>query len=229
MTTGKTSQENDERGILEKSVKLAYREYAEEPMASFYDHPLIGIPSRFRVRKIVHHLKEVRGRVLEIGCEAGYVCRKFSHSLPAQIFGIDPCFPALLDCIKRDDLPRQEIEICSAIGQELCFQSESFEAVVCSEVLEHTPDIDVVLNEISRILKAEGIFILTLPYERLRRLLYPLIKLFGVNTDLEKEVNLFDYGRREIEEKLSTRFTIDHDLVIFRFFPITYFYCCRKK
>lgn len=229
MTTGKTSQDNDARDILEKSVKLAYREYAEEPMASFYDHPLIGIPSRFRVRKIVQHLKDVRGRVLEIGCEAGYVCRNLSHSLPAQIFGIDPCSPALLDFVKRNDFPQRGIEICSAIGQELCFQSESFEAVVCSEVLEHTPDIDVVLSEISRILKTEGIFILTLPYERLRRLLYPLIKLFGVNTDIEKEVNLFDYSRGDIEEKLSTRFTIDHYALIFRFFPITYFYCCRKK
>ena len=222
-------KDDNGKEILKQSIELAYKEYAEEPMASFYEHPVIGIPSRFRIRKIARCLEQVRGRVLEVGCEAGYVCRYLSNTIKSDIFGLDPCFPALLDFKTKGDFPDERVCICSSIAQEICFQSGTFDAVICTEVLEHTPGIDGIFAEISRVLKNEGIFILTLPYERLRKKLYPIIKHFGINTDVEKEVNLFNYEREVIEEKLGLTFSIGHFSPIFRFFPITYFYYCKKK
>lgn len=219
----------DERRVLTESIRLAYREYAEEPMADFYTHPLLGIPSRYRVKKIVQFLAQTEGRVLDVGCEAGYVCHHLVKATPAHVFGVDPCVPALLDFKKSRAFFNEKISICSAIAQEICFRSEMFDAVICTEVLEHTPDIDGVFAEVSRVLKRNGIFILTLPYERVRRLVYPLLKLCGINTDVEKEVNLFTYERDLVEEKLRVRFRIDHFSLIFRFFPITYFYVCCKR
>ncbi len=220
---------NKSREILKHSIEMGYKEYAEEPMASYYDHPLIGIPSRLRVRKILRSLSHTKGRVLDVGCEAGYVCRYLSRNTSASIFGFDPCFQALYDFKKRDDYPREKVSLYSAVAQAICFRAETFDAVICSEVIEHTPDIDGIFSEVFRVLKNGGIFILTFPYERLRKILYPVVKCFGINTDVEKEVTLFNYEREEIEESLCLRFNITHRSLIFRFLPITYFYCCKKK
>jgi ubiquinone/menaquinone biosynthesis C-methylase UbiE len=229
MKTKKAEKENHHRKILHHSIKMSYKEYAEEPMADYYGQPLIGIPSRVRVKKIVQCLHEMGGKVLEVGCEAGYVCQFLSKNIPATIFGFDPCIPALMDFKKRNDSSHKKVSICAALAQEICFRSKTFDAVVCTEVIEHTPHIDGIFAELSRVLKDGGAFILTFPYERLRKIVYPVVKYFGINTDVEKEVTLFNYGRREIEEKLGLQFSIVYSSLIFKFFPITYFYCCRKK
>jgi len=229
MAARKNLEESNERRLLQETLKLAYKEYAEEPMADFYTRPLLGIPSRARVKKIVQSLARIKGRVLDIGCEAGYVCHCLWQTTPAQVFGVDPCIPALLDFKKGTAFLAGRVSLCSTIAQEICFQSGVFDAVICTEVLEHTPDIDGVFAEVERVLKKDGLFILTLPYERVRKLVYPLLTLCGINTEVEREVNLFNYEKGVIEEKLGVSFRIDHATLIFRFFPLTYFYCCRKK
>lgn len=49
-------------------------------------------------------------------------------------------------------------------GKRLPFNDESFDAVVCFEVLEHVFDIDEVLKEIKRVLKPNGKFLLSTPF-----------------------------------------------------------------
>src|SRR3989344_7056295 len=49
-------------------------EFTHEPMADYYNHPLIGIPSRARVKKIFLELGNIRGKkLLDVGCEAGWI------------------------------------------------------------------------------------------------------------------------------------------------------------
>jgi len=229
MVTGKNTGDRNERRLLREALRLAYKEYAEEPMADFYSRPLLGIPSRTRVTRIVQSLAQTKGRILDVGCEAGYVVHSLRQTTPVSIVGVDPCLPALLDFKGRTGFLAERVSLCSAIAQEICFQSGVFDAVICTEVLEHTPDIDGIFAEVERVLKKNGLFILSLPYERVRKLVYPLLKLCGINTDVEKEVNLFTYERKVVEEKLKKRFIIDQVSVIFRWFPLTYFFCCRKR
>src|SRR3546814_2135706 len=49
----------------------------------------------------------------------------------------------------------------AADGALLPFPDQSFEAVICSEVLEHVPDPRLVLDEIARVLKPGGCLLLT--------------------------------------------------------------------
>src|SRR3546814_8619033 len=52
----------------------------------------------------------------------------------------------------------------AADGALLPFPDQSFEAVICSEVLEHVPDPRLVLDEIARVLKPGGCLLLTVPF-----------------------------------------------------------------
>ncbi len=48
-------------------------------------------------------------------------------------------------------------------GTMLPFRDSSFDWVLCSEVLEHVPNRDDMINEFSRVLKCDGILVLTTP------------------------------------------------------------------
>jgi SAM-dependent methyltransferase len=49
-------------------------------------------------------------------------------------------------------------------GRSLPFESKSFDTVICIEVLEHTPDPQNLLNEIARVVKSDGIVVLSAPF-----------------------------------------------------------------
>ena len=50
-----------------------------------------------------------------------------------------------------------------ADGMHLPFNSETFDIVICSEVIEHIPDKEKLLHQISSVLKKDGLLILTTP------------------------------------------------------------------
>ena len=49
-------------------------------------------------------------------------------------------------------------------GVSLPFKTESFDSVLCSEVLEHVPNIDIILDELNRVLVSEGKLLVTVPF-----------------------------------------------------------------
>jgi ubiquinone/menaquinone biosynthesis C-methylase UbiE len=51
-------------------------------------------------------------------------------------------------------------------GKKLPFLDNSFDSIVCFEVLEHVFDVDELLSEVSRVLKAEGVILITTPFMR---------------------------------------------------------------
>ena len=52
---------------------------------------------------------------------------------------------------------------CVGDAGRLPFADNSFDVVICSEVLEHLPDVDAALDEITRIVKPGGRFALSVP------------------------------------------------------------------
>lgn len=49
-------------------------------------------------------------------------------------------------------------------GKTLPFENASFDAILCSEVLEHVPDLDATLTELNRVLKQGGKMLITVPF-----------------------------------------------------------------
>ncbi len=216
---------------LKNSLKAAELEFKKEPMDSYYNNFLAGYPSRLRVKKILKELGSINNKkVLDIGCEAGYVSLKILEKKPSAIYAIDICEEALEEFKKKLKNKRFDTEIIikKAFMQNLPFKDNFFDAVVCTEVIEHAPQLEKSLEEVKRVLKKGGKFIVTFPNEKLRKKVYFIVKLMGINTDVEKDVTLFEYSLKEIVNKLGKHFAVKKVYTIPKFFPLTHFIICNK-
>ncbi len=104
-------------------------------------------------------------RVLDIGSGGGFLAATLSGA-GYNVIGIDPALAAVRDATKH-----VAASFVVAAGEALPFADGAFEAVVCSEVLEHVENPDAVVAEASRVLRPGGVFLFTLPNRtRLSRL-----------------------------------------------------------
>jgi len=99
-------------------------------------------------------------KFLDIGCGSG------SASILAtregfEVYALDTDKKQLL--WERDCKSKLEINLIVADGQTLAFPDSTFDVVYCCHVLEHIPDDAEVLIEISRVLKLDGILLLSVP------------------------------------------------------------------
>ncbi|MCA9395494.1 MAG: glycosyltransferase [Candidatus Omnitrophica bacterium] len=108
------------------------------------------------VRQLVGPLGGTRPRLLDAGCGTGLNLRQWDAS--AECFGCDAMFPALQHtrgagggCLAQCDLER------------LCYRDGTFDVITALDVIEHVPDPERVVGEISRVLKAGGRVIITVP------------------------------------------------------------------
>lgn len=217
---------------LENSVKAAYKEFEEEPMDDYYNNKLAGYPSRLRVKKIISEISPIKNQtILDVGCEAGYVALQVLKHNPEKLYGIDVCGPALKDFKKKlSKHPlKNKVVLAKAFMHKMPFKDNTFDSVICTEVIEHVPNLDQGFEEMKRVTKKSGKIIITFPNEKLRKLVYPIVKLLGVNTDVEDEVTLFEYNIKNIKQKLSKYFTIKKSYKFPFFFPMTYLIVCEKQ
>jgi len=108
-------------------------------------------------------------RILDVGCGEG------RHALTAYILeevesvGVDLSFDDLVTALDRfNDFAEPEnhskgLLISLADGRCLPFPANSFDKVICSEVLEHITDHNAVLAEINRVLKVGGMLAISVP------------------------------------------------------------------
>ncbi len=114
-----------------------------------------------RVKAILKLMDEhyKKNRVLDVGCGAGNILQKVSSG---NLFGID--ISALL-LFKAKERLRENAFLIQSDAQSLPYKGQTFSQVICSEVLEHLLDPSAALNEISRVLRAEGIAVVSVPNE----------------------------------------------------------------
>ena len=102
-------------------------------------------------------------RALDIGCGLGVMLEKLSQ-ISEKVVGLD---------IVNNTETTKLILFDLNLGK-LPFKDESFDLIVCTEVLEHLCYPHQVLKEISRILTADGYFVVSLPNS------YNIIDLFKI-------------------------------------------------
>ncbi len=99
-------------------------------------------------RDLKARLGAVRGRLLDVGCEQ----KPYSAFLHPSVehIGID-----LFD--------GPEVDVVYD-GKHLPFPDDSFDAILCTQVLEHAEDVEQVCDEMVRVLKPGGLLIVTVPF-----------------------------------------------------------------
>lgn len=131
---------------------------------AFHHHSnfLVRFVERRRVKVIFELMMRYQGSpVLEIGCGAGNVIERAPDG---RLFGVDLSSHILR--IAKDRL-NQRAHLVQGDALMLPYKDHSFMRVICSEVLEHVLDPLSALHEISRILKPQGIAIVSVPNEPL--------------------------------------------------------------
>ncbi len=123
------------------------------------NYKTVALPIIKRIESQVPSL-DLRGkRVLDIGCWWGWFIR-YSRNQGASVTGFDCSKNRLVDAIEF----LQGINgLCIASAERIPYESSSFDVVFSYHVMEHVQLDSVMLREINRVLKNNGILILAVP------------------------------------------------------------------
>jgi len=110
-------------------------------------------------------------RILDLGCGEGRHVHNFHYYHNVYALGVDLSLKDLLSARRRiRSMPapdkgsgRPRVGLVVADALYLPFVDDSFDQVVCSEVLEHIPDYRSALREIARVLRPGGVFAASVP------------------------------------------------------------------
>jgi len=130
-------------------------------------------------------------RVLDLGCAGGFMAEALA-ACGADVTGIDPAAEAI--AAARDHAAQGGLDIRYDVGagEALPYESASFDAVVCVDVLEHVQDLAQVLQEVARVLTPGGLFL----YDTINR--NPIARLATI-TVAEDVLRLLPKGTHDPE------------------------------
>lgn len=114
--------------------------------------PFSRSPDEFIPSMAIHRYLENKEKILLVGDAAGRDYRALTH-FGKEVF--------VLDIVPQPDIPRYYRQ---SIGERTPFEDKFFDGVVLAEVIEHLFEDHVALHEIQRILKDDGVLVLTVPY-----------------------------------------------------------------
>jgi 2-polyprenyl-3-methyl-5-hydroxy-6-metoxy-1,4-benzoquinol methylase len=97
--------------------------------------------------------------LLDAGCGEGETLSRLGDSLPSRVVAIDIDSDAVAFTAER--IPSAEVSRGSVV--DLPFADDSFDLVVCLEVLEHLPDPNAALAELERV--SAGHVVISVPRE----------------------------------------------------------------
>ena len=96
--------------------------------------------------------------VLDIGCRDGHILEILEENGFTDLHGLD----VVKKYIKN---PKVNYYNCDAARMDKIFTDKIFNVVILSHVLEHVIDPEVVINQIYRVLKDDGILFIEIPLE----------------------------------------------------------------
>lgn len=168
----------------------------------------MGMYSKFVLPKIVNcvcGLKPTRkqrekvvplasGKVLEIGIGSGLNLPYYNSAQVDRVIGIDPS-PEMWKLNEwSGDL---DVEFIEASAEDLKFEDQSFDSVVCTYTLCTIPDAGKALKEMSRVLKPDGKFIFTEhglspdePVAKTQNRINPYWKRLGGGCNLNRNIEI---------------------------------------
>lgn len=122
-----------------------------------------------RVEKAARFVPTSR-KLLDVGCGDGILIH-FIKNRVSEVYGIDNLSPDLQKAKKRGLITK----LVNLDKEKLPFNNNTFDVVTCLDVIEHVKDPSIMLKEIYRVLKKNGVIILSTPNIRFSDHLFALI------------------------------------------------------
>jgi len=102
--------------------------------------------------------KNAQGNILDIGCAEGNMSRELSKY--GFVVGIDVCLPLLKKAVR---VSQEKITFIWGLGEKLPLKDQTFDFVLCSEVIEHVLNDMALLTEIKRVMKKKSYLLISTP------------------------------------------------------------------
>ena len=121
------------------------------------------LPIRWIERKRLRIIRAMVGAsdgldLLEVGSGGGHILRMFPS---ARLTAIDVS-DVYLD-VARENLAGYDVRFIKGEVDKLDLPPAGFDRIICSEVLEHTVDPEAILATLARLLRPEGVAVITIP------------------------------------------------------------------
>jgi SAM-dependent methyltransferase len=162
---------------LKKLKKHKERQNFQPGMLGLFVNPFY-----FARKGLFQHIQAlsryVQGKVLDVGCGQKPYLQLFKYS---EYIGMDIENPG-------HDHSNEKIDVFYD-GTTFPFENASYDSVICNQVLEHVFNPENFLNEINRVLKLKGYFLLTVPFvwdEHEQPNDFARYSSFGLNSILQK-------------------------------------------
>lgn len=116
---------------------------------------------RYRHEKLWDFIKtspnniENNFKVLDVGCGKGWFLETIFKGGVKNLYGCD--------FVKNLDFENFKFELVDFNKQELPYNDEEFDMVICSDVLEHIENPSQLLRDIRRVIKPNGFIFITIP------------------------------------------------------------------
>lgn len=168
------------------------------------------------LQKMVKMAKpDSKKKIADIGCGEGFLIKEIP--VGEKIIGIEISTTALRRAKKIVGF-KKNVFLIQGDAQKLPIPDNYFDIILCSEMLEHVPDTQIVLKEFNRILTKSGLLIVSIPNEKQVQKLLDLSRKFkfsrlieGVSTSEndQNEWHLQDASVEWLKEKSLNLFSIE--------------------
>ena len=140
--------------------------------------------------------------ILDLGCGDGLFARILFKDKNLEIIGCD----VSRECVAKAKSCGVYKSVNIADGHHLLYKNNSFATVLANCVLEHIPEDEMVLKEVSRVLRKGGKFIFTVPSENfIRNLKTQDVKYVE---SFNKRLEIFHYRSPQEWKKLLQRYDL---------------------
>ena len=154
--------------------------------------------------------------VIDVGCGGGYLSEELAKT-NLKVIGIDPSTESIAAAQRHAKLESLDITYFVGYGENLPFESNTFDFVCCCDVLEHVKDFKRIIKEISRVLKNGGIFF----YDTINRTIISKLVMIKVMQEwesisfLEPNIHIWDMFIRpkELIEALSRYALVNQEII----------------
>lgn len=140
-----------------KADKQFYEKYAN----TYPDDLVVRGSQLAKIKALLNYRNKVG---LDIGSANGAFTIELAKSGAKKMYGIDIADEFIKKStarLKKEKL--KNVTFLQADANKLPFQDNSFDFIICTEVLEHVPGFRKAIAEIKRVLKPGGIFVITTP------------------------------------------------------------------
>jgi len=138
------------------------------------------------------------GRLLDVGCGAGFFLEQAMHKGVWQCFGVD--LSAYASALARQ---RAGCPVHTGTLETAGFLSLWFDVITLWCLLEHVPDPKAVLRESRTLLKEDGILLVAVPNVNYLLLRNRAAKFMGKSSSLHPEEHLSHFSQRTLHEMLT--------------------------